>query len=183
VVWRGAEVNSITRTKGMVTVDFQQLPSTRLDAEVADVAAQQLIYTVQGALQSGSAPVQITQRGRTGAKLFGQIDTSTPLGRAEAADVQAMVWIESPADGQITSSPVTVQGTANAFEATVNYQVTNLKTRATTKGFANTKEGMKFSPFLIKLPLTPGPWQIDAYLISDADGSISDADSKTIEVK
>lgn len=183
-VWQGAQVNTVTRSKGLVTVDFKALPSARLDAGTADVAAQQLIYTVQGALQTGGTePVQITQRGQAGAKLFGQIDTSTPLGRAQAADVQAMVWIDTPIDGQVTSNPVTVQGTANAFEATVNYQVTNLKTRASTKGFANTKEGMKFSPFLIELKLAPGPWQIDAYLISDADGTISDADSKTIEVK
>jgi len=66
----------------------------------------------------------------------------------------------------------------------VNYQVINLKTRATAaKSFVNTKEGQKFSPFLIELELAPGPYQIDAYLISDADGTITDTDSKTIEVK
>ena len=182
-VWRGAEVNAVTRTDGVVTVDFKELPAASLDPDVADVAAQQLIYTVQGALHTSTEPVQITRQGRAGAKLFGQIDTSTPLGRAQAADVQALVWIDSPVDGQTTTSPVTIQGTANAFEATVNYQVTNLKTRKTSKSVVNTKEGQKFSPFLIELKLTPGPYQIDAYLISDADGTISDSDSKSIIVR
>jgi Immunoglobulin-like domain of bacterial spore germination len=182
-VWRGAEINTVTRSEGVVTVDFKQLPATDLDADTADVATQQLIYTVQGALHNSTEPVQVTQQGRSGARLFGQIDTSEPLGRAQAADVQALVWIDSPAEGQTTTSPVTIQGTANAFEATVNYQVTNLKTRKSTKSFVNAKEGQKFSPFVIQLKLAPGPWQIDAYLVSAEDGSISDADSKTIFVK
>ncbi|MGW6283088.1 Gmad2 immunoglobulin-like domain-containing protein [Kribbella sp. NPDC055071] len=183
-VWRGAEVGSVLQSKDMVTVDFKQLPSTRLDADLADVAAQQLVYTVQGALGSGSMPILITQQGRIGAKLFGQIDTSAPLGRAQAADVQALVSIDSPENGQVLGDgPVTVQGSANAFEATVNYQATNLKTRAVVKGFTNTKQGQKFAPYLFELKLDPGSWQIEAYLISDADGTISDADSKIIEVK
>ncbi|HET6988260.1 MAG TPA: Gmad2 immunoglobulin-like domain-containing protein [Kribbella sp.] len=183
-VWRGAEVNAITRSDGVVTVDFKELPEATLDPDVADVAAQQLIYTVQGALHTSSEPVQITQRGRSGARLFGQIDTTKPLGRAQQADVQALVWINSPAEGETTATNLTVQGTANAFEATVNYQVTNLKTRKTTvKDYVLAKEGQKFSPFVIQLKLAPGPYQIDAYLISAEDGTISDADSKRILVR
>jgi hypothetical protein len=182
-LWRGAEVDAVRESKDMVTVDFKQFPKLRLDADTAAVAAQQLVYTVQGALNNGSLPIQITEQGRAGQKLFGQIDTSTPLGRAQAADVQALVSIDSPEDGQVTSSPVTVQGTANAFEATVNYQATNVKTRAVAKGYTVTKEGQKFSPYFFELKLTPGIWQIETYLISDADGTVSDADSKTIEVR
>jgi hypothetical protein len=182
-VWRGAAVNSVTRSDGVVTVDFKQLPKTTLDADLANVATQQLIYTVQGALADDSSAVQITQHGRAGQKLFGQVDTSAPLGRAQAADVQALVWITSPSEGAVTSGKVTVQGTANAFEATVNYQLTNLKTRETKKSFTNTKEGMTFAPFAFSVSLSPGQWQIEAYLISDADGSITNTDSKTIVVK
>ncbi|MFI5693364.1 Gmad2 immunoglobulin-like domain-containing protein [Kribbella sp. NPDC051586] len=182
-VWRGAAVNSVTRSDGVVTVDFKQLPKTTLDADLASVATQQLIYTVQGALADDSSAVQITQQGRAGQKLFGQVDTSAPLGRAQAADVQALVWITSPGEGSVTSGKVTVQGTANAFEATVNYQLTNLKTRETKTSFTSTKEGQKFSPFSFSVSLSPGPWQIEAYLISDADGSITNTDSKTILVK
>ncbi|MFC6155990.1 Gmad2 immunoglobulin-like domain-containing protein [Kribbella jiaozuonensis] len=182
-VWRGAAVNSVTRSDGVVTVDFKQLPKTTLAPDLANVATQQLIYTVQGALADDTSAVQITQQGRAGQKLFGQVDTSAPLGRAQAADVQALVWITSPSEGAVTGSKVTVQGTANAFEATVNYQLTNLKTRETKKSFTTTEEGQKFSPFTFSVSLSPGPWQIDAYLISDADGSITNTDSKTIVVK
>ncbi|TCC65574.1 hypothetical protein E0H73_01135 [Kribbella pittospori] len=182
-LWRGAEVNTVTRSDGTVTVDFKRLPTAKLDPETADVAAQQLIYTVQGALDDSSQQVRITQGGEAGARLFGQVDTSTPLSRAQAANVQALVWITSPAQGQLTKSMVTVEGTAAAYEATVNYEAMNLKTREVRKGYTNTKEGQKFTPFTFNLKLTPGPWQIEAFLISPADGSTTDVDSKTIEVR
>ncbi|MFG1626616.1 Gmad2 immunoglobulin-like domain-containing protein [Kribbella sp. NPDC049227] len=182
-LWRGAEINTVTRSDGTVTVDFKRLPTTKLDPETADVAAQQLIYTVQGALDDSSQQVQITQDGQVGARLFGQVDTSTPLSRAQAANVQALVWITSPAQGQLTKSMVTVEGTAAAYEATVNYEATNLKTREVRKGYTSTKEGQKFTPFAFNLKLAPGPWQIEAFLISPADGSTTDVDSKTIEVR
>lgn len=182
-LWRGAEINTVTRSDGTVTVDFKRLPTAKLDPETADVAAQQLIYTVQGALDDSSQQVQITQDGEAGARLFGQVDTSTPLSRAQAANVQALVWITSPAEGQLTKSMVTVEGTAAAYEATVNYQATNLKSREVRKGYTNTKEGQKFTPFSFNLKLTPGPWQIEAFLVSPGDGSTTDLDSKTIEVR
>ncbi|GAA1691749.1 hypothetical protein GCM10009745_41390 [Kribbella yunnanensis] len=183
-VWKGAEVNSVTLDSDVVTVDFKQLPQGRMDAELAEMAAQQLVYTVQGALDDSSRPIQITQSGRTGIRLFGQVDTSQPLGRAQALDVQALVSIESPTEGALVSgSLVTVQGTAAAYEATVNYLATNLKTGQQYGSVVNAKEGQKFSPFTIELKLEPGPWQLEAYLLSPGDDSISDMDTKTIEVR
>lgn len=182
-VWRGAAVNTVTRSKGVVTVDFKQLPTAALDADLAKVAAQQLVYTVQGALGDNQTPIRITEAGRSGRKLFGQVNTSEPLSRAQAADVQALVWIDSPAEDQVVKSKVTVQGVASAFEATVNYQATNLKTRETKKSFTMAKEGQKFSPYSFQLTLAPGPWEISVYLLSAEDGSITDTDSKSVVVK
>ncbi|GAA1578876.1 hypothetical protein GCM10009804_39190 [Kribbella hippodromi] len=182
-VWRGAALNGVTRTDGMVTVDFKQLPRTTLDADVAKVAAQQLVYTVQGALNDDSVPVQITEGGQPVPKLFGQVDTSTPLGRVQAANVQALVWIDSPDQDAVTGDQVTVSGVANAFEATVNYQATNLKTRETKKSTTTSGQGQSFSPYSFKLTLSPGMWQIDVYLVSPADGRVTDTDSKSILVK
>ncbi|MFI5730925.1 Gmad2 immunoglobulin-like domain-containing protein [Kribbella sp. NPDC051587] len=181
-VWKGAEVSSVTRADGVVTVDFKQFPVAEIDASTAEIAAQQLVYTVQGALNDSTQPVQVTQRGKAGAKLFGTIDTSTPLGRAQAVDVEALVSIESPTDRSAATSPVTVQGLAAASEATVNYLATNLKTGDMRKSVVNTAEGQKFSEFTFQLKLAPGLWQIEAYLTSAADGTISDMDTKTVEV-
>lgn len=182
-VWRGAALNTVTRSGGVVTVDFKELPKATLDSKLARLATQQLVYTVQGALQDNQTPVQVTQAGRSVQKLFGQVDTSAPLGRAQAAEVQALVWIDSPTEDQAVEPKLTVQGVAAAYEATVNYQVTNLKTRETKKSFANTKEGQKFSPYSFQLTLSPGPWQVSVYLVSPEDGRVTDTDTKSILVK
>jgi hypothetical protein len=181
--WRGAQVSSVTRADGVITVDFKQLPQAKLDAAAADVATQQLVYTVQGAMNNPREQVRITQQGRPGSVLFGHVDTSRLFTRAEASKVQALVWIDNPTEGQVTKNPVTVTGIAAAFEATVNWRATNLKTRATQAGYVNAKEGMTFSPFAIPLKLAPGEWRIEAYLISAEDGSVTDTDSKTVFVK
>ncbi|MFI7062598.1 Gmad2 immunoglobulin-like domain-containing protein [Kribbella sp. NPDC050124] len=181
--WRGALVSSVTRANGIVTVDFKQFPQTKLDGAAANVATQQLVYTVQGALGDDTVPIRITQQGRPGGPLFGHVDTSRPISRAQQSKVQALVWIDNLADGQVTKSPVTVTGIAAAYEATVNWRATNLKTRATQAHYVNTKEGQTFSPFAIPLKLTPGEWRIEAYLLSADTGAMTDTDSKTIYVK
>lgn len=181
--WRGAQVNSVIRADGVVTVDFKHLPEAKLDEAAAHVATQQLVYTVQGALNAPREPVQVTQQGKPGGRLFGQVDTSRPLTRAPASKVQALVWIDNLNEGQVTQSPLTVTGIAAAFEATVNWRAINLKTRAPLTGYVNTKEGQTFSPFAIPLKLTPGEWRIEAYLISAENGSVTDTDSKTVFVK
>jgi hypothetical protein len=182
-VWRGAALNTVTRSNGIVTVDFEQLPKTNLDPDLAKVATQQLVYTVQGALHDNKSPIQITEAGRSSGKLFGQISTDAPMSRAAADDVQALVWIDSPAEDQLVTPKVTVQGVASAFEATVNYEATNLKTRETMKSFTSAKEGQKFSPYSFQLTLTPGQWQISVYLLSAEDGSITNTDTKSVVVK
>ncbi|MFG1812298.1 Gmad2 immunoglobulin-like domain-containing protein [Kribbella sp. NPDC049174] len=181
--WRGAQVSSVTRADGVVTVDFKQLPQTRLDEAAATVATQQLVYTVQGAMDNPRLPVQVTQQGRPGSALFGRIDTSRPFNRAQASKVQALVWIDNLADGQVTKSPLTVTGIAAAYEATLNWRATNLKTRETLAHYVSTKDGQAYSPFAIPLKLGPGEWRIEAYLVSAVDGTDTDTDSKTVFVK
>jgi hypothetical protein len=180
--WAGAEVSSVTRSGDGVTVDFKALPRTRLEPDVAGLAVQQLVYTVQGALNDETVPVQVTERGHATSSLFG-VDTPEPLGRAQASDVQALVWILSPTNKAVVSAPVTVTGTAAAFEAQVDWRATNLKTKATLSGYTMTNEGQKFSPFAFTPKLTAGTWLIEAYLVSSVDGKITDTDSKLVFVK
>jgi hypothetical protein len=181
--WTGAAVNSVTRSDGVVTVDFKALPPQRLKADLADVAVQQLVYTVQGALNDESQKVMITEQGRSGQALFGQVDTSQPFSRAQASNVQALVWILSPVEGSTLKTHVTVSGIAAAFEAQVNWRATNLKTQAVVSDYTKTQQGQGFSPFSFTTKLGPGEWQIEAYLISPQDGRMTDLDSKTVFVR
>ncbi|MGW6195242.1 Gmad2 immunoglobulin-like domain-containing protein [Kribbella sp. NPDC055110] len=185
-VWRGAALNTVTRSNGVVTVDFKQLPQATLDPDLAKVATQQLVYTVQGALEdSGAMRVQVTEQGRAGGKLFGQVDTSEPLSRAEATDVQAFIWVTSPDDNTVVTTPVKVTGIASVFEAQVNWRIVSDKSRAVVaKGAAQTTEAYKFAPFAFSIAkLDPGTYTLEVFEISAADGSITDTDTKSIVVK
>ncbi|TCC38582.1 Gmad2 immunoglobulin-like domain-containing protein [Kribbella speibonae] len=185
-VWRGAAVNTVTRSKGVVTVDFKQLPTAALDADLAKVATQQLVYTVQGALQdAGGTRVQVTEQGRTGSKLFGQVDTSQPLTRAQAAEVQAFIWVTAPDDNAVVTAPLKVTGVASVFEAQLNWRIVSLKTRAVVaKGAANTSEAFKFTPFAFSVTkLPPGSYTLEVYELSAEDGTMTSTDSKQLTVK
>jgi hypothetical protein len=185
-VWRGAALNTVTRSNGVVTVDFKQLPKANLDADLAKVATQQLVYTVQGALEdAGSTRVQVTEQGRAAGKLFGQVDTSQPLSRAEATDVQAFIWVTAPDDNTVVTTPVNVTGIASVFEAQVNWRIVSVKTRAiVAKGAANTSEAYKFTPFAFSVTkLPPGTYILEVFEISAADGTMTSTDTKQLTVK
>ena len=181
--WIGSAVNSVTKSGDLVTVDFKLLPRAKLDPAAANIATQQLVYTVQAVLGDSSKKILVTEQGQATRELFGQALPEQPLSRAQAMDVQALVWIESPEQKATVRSPVTVHGTAAAYEATVNWRATNLKTRAVVKNYTNTKEGMRFSPFTFTTKLAPGEWQLEVFMLSGEDGHITDTDSKTIFVK
>jgi hypothetical protein len=180
--WDGASVDSVRYTDDLIMVDFKQLPAATLEPDVADMAAQQLVYTVQGALQR-TVPVQVTEQGRIPKALFGVVDANEPLNKAQKADVQAMVWIETPANNQTVTQPFKVTGIASAFEAQVDWKATNAKTKTVVKDYTKTTEGQKFSPYAFTPKLDSGEWLIEVYLTSPADGSITDTDSKTVYVK
>ncbi|MFI5708833.1 Gmad2 immunoglobulin-like domain-containing protein [Kribbella sp. NPDC051620] len=180
--WDGAAVNSVRYTDDLILVDFKQLPEATLEPDVADMAAQQLVYTVQGALQR-TVPVQITEQGRIPRAIFGVIDANQPLNKAQKADVQAMVWIETPENNQTVKQFFKVTGIASAFEAQVDWKATNLKTKAVVKNYTMAAEGQKFSPYAFTPKLGPGEWLIEVYLLSPEDGRITDLDSKTVYVK
>ncbi|TDO69310.1 sporulation and spore germination protein [Kribbella sp. VKM Ac-2571] len=185
-VWRGAALNTVTRSNGIVTVDFKQLPKTNLDADLAKVATQQLVYTVQGALgDAGGTRVQVTEQGRAAGKLFGQVDTSQPMSRAQATEVQAFIWVTAPDDNTVVTTPVKVTGIASVFEAQVNWRIVSVKTRAVVaQGAANTSEAYKFAPFAFSVTkLPPGTYTLEVFEISAGDGTITSTDSKSIVVR
>lgn len=181
--WLGSIVSAVTRSDDLVTVDFKMLPREQLDPAAANIATQQLVYTVQAVLGDSSKKILVTEQGRAARELFGQALSEQPLSRAQAMDVQALVWIESPEQKATVRSPVTVHGTAAAYEATVNWQAINLKTRTVVKNYTNTKEGQRFSPFTFTTKLAPGEWQLEVFMLSGEDGHITDTDSKIIFVK
>jgi len=181
--WIGATVSSVTRSDGLITVDFKQLPKERLTSDVAGVALQQLVYTVQGAMQL-TEPVEVTAQGRPATQLFG-LDLKQPLSRAQSLDVQALIWVDSPRNGAVVHSPLKVSGLAAPFEAQLNWRVISDATRkVVAEGPAATKEAGKLMPYSFTVKQLPaGSYTLEVFEYSAEDGRQVSTDSKTIYVK
>lgn len=183
--WTGARVVSVSRADRTITVDFEELPDRRLGSEAAEVAAQALVHTVQGTLSS-TDPVRVTLNGGPAGNLFGHVDTSKPLRRSPAADVQAAVWIINPTNNAKVSPPFKVDGIASVYEANVSWQIWSTPSRKpVARGFTTASAGgPDFGTFnfaVLKLPR--GTYILECFESSPEDGRPTFTDSKTITVR
>lgn len=150
----------------------------------ARLAAQQLVYTVQGIAQS-RLPVEIVLDGEP-ADLFG---LGGQLGNEPELDVRAMVNVTSPEEGATVADTFTASGVASSFEATVPWQVRQGDT-VVKDGFATAEGWMdKLYPWETEVDvsdLDPGTYTFVA-LTDDpsggAEGGGPTEDSKTIIVE
>jgi Immunoglobulin-like domain of bacterial spore germination/Sporulation and spore germination len=150
----------------------------------ARLAAQQLVYTVQGIAQS-RLPVEIVLDGEP-ADLFG---LGGQLGNEPELDVRAMVNVTSPEEGATVADTFTASGVASSFEATVPWQVRQGDT-VVKDGFATAEGWMdKLYPWETQVDvsdLDPGTYTFVA-LTDDpsggAEGGGPTEDSKTIIVE
>lgn len=181
--WLGATVASVSRSDGLITVDFKQLPRQSLKPDVANVATQQLVYTVQGAMEV-TEPVQVTQQGRPVSTLFG-VDSKQPISRAQALDVQAFIWVNSPLNGMVVSAPLKVSGVAAVNEAQLNWRVIATDTRKlVAEGNAMTTEAFKVTPYTFTVQKLPsGTYTLEVFESSAEDGRATSTDTKTFYIK
>lgn len=148
----------------------------------ARMAAQQLVYTVQGVAQS-RLPVEIVLDGQP-ADLFG---LGGQLGNEPELDVRAMVNVTSPEEGATVSETFTASGVASSFEATVPWEIRQDDT-VVKKGFT-TAEGWldKLYPWEAEVDvsdLAPGTYTFVALTDdpSGGEGGGPTEDTKTIIV-
>jgi hypothetical protein len=181
--WIGARVASVSRAGGTITVDFDELPRKQLGSEAATIAAQALVHTVQGTLRS-TDPVRVTLDGGAAGELFGHVDTGRPLRRSPAIDVQAAVWIITPANNAVVDSPVTVEGVAAVYEANVSWRVLTPNRKVALKGFATASAGgPEFGSFKFTAKLPRGTYTLECFESSAEDGRPTFTDSKTLTVR
>ncbi len=143
----------VTSTVDAITVDLTAAPPSEL-------AAQQLVFTVQGAL-GATAPVRFLRDGTP---------TGPPVPRGDPYALRSLVQIDAPADGTSTPSPLVVTGEAAVFEATLHWAVVSGATTLRT-GVASTAEGQVFAPFRFSLDLPPGRYTVRISEDDPADGA------------
>jgi hypothetical protein len=143
----------VTSTAEAVTVDLSVAPPPD------PLATQELIFTVQGAL-GVTTPVRL---------LHGGVPVGPPIPRGDVYALRSLVQIDRPADGTSTTSPLTVDGEAAVFEATVHWSVES-GGKVLRTGVAATAEGQVFSPFQFSLALPPGRYTVRISEDDPSDG-------------
>ena len=150
----------VTAADGLITVDLtrEALGPVSLGTAAAERTVQQLVYTVQAALQSVD-PVRLLVDGAPVPELFGAVGTAEPVRRADQYAVRSLVQIDTPADGAVVGRTVTVSGEAAAFEANVPWEVLRDGV-VVQRGFTTAAEGQRFAPYTFTVKLEPGDYLV-----------------------
>ncbi|HEU0214367.1 MAG TPA: Gmad2 immunoglobulin-like domain-containing protein [Jiangellaceae bacterium] len=133
--------------------------------DVAELATQQLVYTVTAAASmtgaaGGALPVQILVEGERTDRLWGSIDIAEPVQRADPLAVRQLVQINEPAEGAVVTGPaVEISGEAVAFEANVPWQIFR-DGELVVEDFTTARECCTFSPFSFTVELEPGAYEV-----------------------
>ncbi|MDN4162872.1 Gmad2 immunoglobulin-like domain-containing protein [Nocardioides abyssi] len=156
-----------------------------LTAAEARIAAQQLVYTLQGVAQE-RLPVRVVDVDGAPVPLFG---TEGDLTQAAPLEVLALVSISGPEQGETVADTFTAAGVASSFEATVPWEVRDEGGKVVLDGFATAEGWMdKLYPWASEVDvsgLEPGTYSFVAMTDdpSGGEGFGPTEDSKTITVE
>jgi Immunoglobulin-like domain of bacterial spore germination/Sporulation and spore germination len=185
------QVRGVEVTANAIEVDFTgETDYTAVRDDVAELAVQQLVYTVTAAANdaglNGQLPVQILVDGEQPGQMWGQLDLTEPIAREPQTNVGQLVQIDNPFDRAVVGRTVTVRGVAMAFEATLTWQVYDDEGNPVEEGFTNTNDSGRFAPFEFEVELEPGVYSV---VVTDSDptggaegpGPMSDTKNFTVE--
>jgi hypothetical protein len=184
---------SVTYGDGVIGVDipsdaFTERPDG-MSERAAELAVQQLVYTLQG-VQQERVPVQVTREGAQ-ARLFG-LPTDAPFVQASPLRTLNLVNITSPAEGDTVrpGDSIAVSGVANSVEANVVCELLVDQTPVSSRAF--TAEGWmedRLFPFEGVLSAAEAPsGEVAVRCSTDdpsggAEGNGPSVDTKTITVE
>lgn len=186
----GVEVVDATVEGGVVRVDLSAAPARGgLSEREAGLAVQQVVYSVQGALQE-RVPVQLTVDGAPTAEVLG-VATAEPLANAPLLETLSLMSTTTPAEGATVSGTFTAEGVSNGFEATVVWQVLDRSDAVVAEGFTTAEGWMeeRLFPWTAEVDvsgLAPGTYTFLARTddpSGGAEGSGPDQDTRTITVE
>jgi hypothetical protein len=160
-LWASGSVESVTQQSGVITVDLSAAATTTGIND--DVALQQIIYTVQDALDSRD-PVRILISGGPPA------GASEPLQADPPSQIEGAIIVDTPSQGATVRSPVTVKGHASVFEGTVSWQILH-RGQVVRESYTTTASGQAFSPYRFEVVLDPGNYTLRVYEVSAESGS------------
>lgn len=171
---RGYSVEGDTATVKLA--DFVQA-----GAASENIAVQQVVYTVTANDRSVKR-VRLLVEGK--APPSGHRDWSEPVARAPMVEVQGLIWLLSPAQGETVSSPVTIAGYGTAFEGTISWAVRREGSdEVVADGFTQGGSMGEFAEFSDSVVLEPGTYELRAFESSAENGEPIHVDTKTFTVE
>lgn len=181
--WDPATSFRVTETDDAIDVELS-VPddSDSVPEELRELAVQQVVYTVQAALQS-TDDVRFVVDETTAAQLW-DADTSTfTVARAPQLEVRQLVQINDPTEGMPMTSPVEVTGEAALFEGAYEWRIEQAGV-VVEEGFGQSEEGQRFAPFSFEVELEPGEYEVivTATDPSGGEGPGPMSDSRTFTV-
>lgn len=188
VVWPDrTSVNGATWDGELLTVDLGGTDlwgrPAGMDASEAELAVQQVVYSVQAALGHGRPPVRLLVDGEPTDQVLG-VATSEPLMAASADSTLATIWVNSPTEGATVSPRFEVSGQASTFEANVVWELKR-GGEVVEHGFATAKECCTLSPYSFTVSAEPGDYTLVVHDTdeSDGEGVGTSQDTKQITVQ
>lgn len=171
---------------GRITVDLSaDARTSNVGSAGAALMIQQLVYTATDAAGTPRAQVELLVDGQPAGELWGAVAWDGPVGREDADDVRMLVQIDAPREGQVVTGPLTVNGEANVFEATVVWRILDAGGELVDSSFVTTTEAFTFAPFEFGIVLDPGTYVVE---IQEDDPSAGEAgppmtDTRTVTIE
>lgn len=188
--WPSGRFASITQTSTAIVVEVAEeswLEAGSLDADQAELAVQQLVYTLQGTIGK-RLPLTVEYDGKPADTLLG-VRATGGLNAAPQLDVLAFMNVTEPAEGTTVPDSFTANGRASSFEATVGWTIEDSTGTVVLEGFT-TADGWteKLYPWTTKVDvssLDPGSYTFIARTDdpSGGEGPGPTEDTKRITVE
>ncbi len=154
--WPSVGIDSVSASDGLLVVDitgdgFTEAPDG-MTKRLANLAIQQMVYTLQG-VQQERVPVQFLREGEP-ARLFG-LDLTEPVRNAGAIKVLGLVNVTTPEQGAtVKGDTLEAAGVASSFEATVPWEIRS-GNKVVLDGFATAEGWMnKLYPWQISIDVS-----------------------------
>jgi hypothetical protein len=183
--WNPAtQVLGVTRRGLGFRVDLSEDARTaNIGSAGAALMIQQLVYTVTESTDK-KAGVQLYIEGEPAGELWGAVSWDEPVFRAGEDRVRGFVQIDTPREGATASSPLTVTGEANVFEANVPWRVLDADGAVVEEGFTMTSEAFRFAPYSFTVDLEPGTYTVEVTEDDPSDGEMGTpmSDTRTVTV-
>jgi len=158
-----------------------------MSAQVARLAIQQVVYTVQASAQQ-RLPVRFQVAGQPIDQVYG-VPTSEPLSNAPELDVLALVNISNPTEGRTVEGSFSADGVASSFEGTVHWDLTNLDGDMVRDGLAQGTMEDHLTPWetgdidVSDLPAGPYTFRATTDDPSGGEGGGPTVDTRTITIR